>query len=105
MKELLTALRNAAKAHQSLFEKTRSLYRDISKNNIIITNPKTTNGFRDMLINLDLVIVNSKQTDRRHMISTMEFIVVDVLCGVKHTYQYNLELFFYILLWIYARRA
>ena len=105
MKKLLTALRNATKAHQSLFKKAGILYRDISENNIIITNHKITNGFTGMLINLDLAIVNGKRTGGRDMTGTMEFTAVDMLCGVEHTYKHILESFFYILLWMCAHRA
>lgn len=105
VKELLTALRDATKAHRSLFEKAGILHRDISENNIIITDPKTTNGFTGMLIDLDLAIVNGERTGGRHMTGTMEFMAVDVLRGVEHTYRHDLESFFYILLWMCARRA
>ncbi len=105
VKELLTALRDAAKAHRSLFEKARILHRDISENNIIITDPKTTNGFTGMLIDLDLAIVNGERTGERHMTGTMEFMAIDVLRGVEHTYRHDLESFFYVLLWMCARRA
>ncbi|KAH8753809.1 FunK1 protein kinase, partial [Diaporthe sp. PMI_573] len=46
--ELLGALRDAIKAHDSLYRKGNILHRDISENNIIIANPKT-DGFRGML--------------------------------------------------------
>jgi Fungal protein kinase len=41
---LLEALRDAIKAHRSLFMDGRILYRDISKNNIIITDPREADG-------------------------------------------------------------
>lgn len=35
----------------------------------------------------------------------MEFMAIEVLRGVEHTYRLDLELFFYVLLWMCARRA
>jgi hypothetical protein len=52
--ELLGALCDAVKAHKSLYIKVNILHRDISENNIIITNPKKTDGVMGMLIDLDL---------------------------------------------------
>lgn len=52
--ELLEALRDAIKAHRSLFVDGNILHRDISENNIIIMDPEEVNGFRGMLIVLDL---------------------------------------------------
>ena len=105
VEELLTALRDAAKAHRSLFEKAKILHRDISENNIIITDPKMADGFRGMLIDLDLAIVDGERTGGLHMTGTMEFMAIDVLRGVEHTYRHDLESFFYVLLWMCARRA
>lgn len=105
IKELLTALRDAAKAHQCLFEKAKILHRDISENNIIITDPQKADGFTGMLIDLDLAIVDGERTGGRQMTGTMEFMAIDVLRGIKHTYRHDLESFFYVLLWICARRA
>jgi Fungal protein kinase len=103
--ELLTALRDAIKGHQSLLSKAQILHRDISENNIIITDPETAAGFSGMLIDLDLAVVDGERTGGRHMTGTMEFMAIDVLRGVEHTYRHDLESFFYVLLWICARRA
>lgn len=35
----------------------------------------------------------------------MEFMAIEVLRGIDYTYRYDLELFFYVLLWICARRV
>jgi Fungal protein kinase len=43
--ELLEALRDAIKAHRSLYTAGKILHRDISENNIIITDPKEADGF------------------------------------------------------------
>lgn len=74
-----------------------AVHRDISKNNIIITDPKTADGFTGMLIDLDLAIVGGERSGARHQTGTMEFMAIDVLRGVKHTYRHDLESFFYVL--------
>ncbi|KAF3768495.1 hypothetical protein M406DRAFT_71496 [Cryphonectria parasitica EP155] len=61
--ELLTALRDTIKAHQSLYLTSKILHRDISENNIIITDSYHANRFTRMLINLDL----AKQSKRGFM--------------------------------------
>ena len=96
--ELLITLHNAIKVHQSLLSNAKILHQDISENNIIITDLKITDGFTDMLINLDLTIVDNKQTDRQYMTGTIKFMAINMLCEVKHTYRHDLKSFFYILL-------
>ena len=54
IEELLTALRDAIKAHRSLYLKGNILHRDISENNIIITKTEKPSDFAGMLIDLDL---------------------------------------------------
>ena len=106
IEELLTALRDAIKAHRSLYLKGNILHRDISENNIIITNPKETGGFAGMLIDLDLAkVLGSGRSGARHQTGTMEFMAIEVLQGIDHSYRHDLESFFYVLLWIVARRA
>ena len=58
-----------------------------------------------MLIDLNLAIVDGERTGGRHITGTMEFVAIDVLRGVEHTYRHDLESFFYVLLWMCARRA
>jgi hypothetical protein len=53
----LTELRDAVKAHQSLLENAKTLHRNISENNIIITNSENADDSTGMLIHLDLAIV------------------------------------------------
>ena len=104
--ELLMALRDAIKAHRSLYLEGTILHRDISENNIIITNPKQANGFTGMLIDADLAkIVDGGRTGARQQTGTMEFMAIEVLRKIDHTYRHDLESFFYVLLWICARRA
>lgn len=104
--ELLTALRDAIKAHRSLYIQGKSLHRDISENNIIITDPKKVDGLTGILIDLELAKeVGSGPSGARHQTGTMEFMAIEVLRRVAHTYRHDLESFFYVLLWICARRA
>ena len=87
IEELLTALRDAIKAHRSLYLKGNILHRDISENNIIITNPGET-GFAGMLIDLDLAkVLGSGRSGARHQTGTMEFMAIEVLLGIDHTYR------------------
>ena len=106
IRELLTTLRDAIKAHRSLYLKGNILHRDISENNIIITNPKETGGFAGMLIDLDLAkVLGSGRSGARHQTGTMEFMAIEVLQGIDHTYRHDLESFFYVLIWLCARRG
>jgi serine/threonine protein kinase len=89
-----------------LFLTGKILHRDISENNIIITDPKRADGFTGMLIDLDLgKQVGSGKTGARHMTGTMEFMAIEVLQNVAHTYRHDLESFFYVLLWKFGRRV
>lgn len=104
--ELLTALRDAIRAHRSLYLKGSILHRDISENNIIIMNPDQTGGFAGMLIDLDLAkVLGSGRSGARYQTGTMEFMAIEVLRGISHTYRHDLESFFYVLLWILGRRV
>jgi len=104
--ELLEALRDAIKAHRSLYINGKILHRDISENNIIITDPKEADGFTGMLIDEDLAKeIGSGRSGARHQTGTMEFMAIEVLRRVSHTYRHDLESFFYVLLWMCARRV
>ncbi|CAD6500914.1 BgTH12-06618 [Blumeria graminis f. sp. triticale] len=106
--DLLQGIRDAILAHQSLFKEARILHRDVSINNIILTDPAVNNGRYGLLIDLDLAIslndVNSEQ-NRQTMTGTMEYIALGILQaniyetgkGYKHTYRHDLESFFYVL--------
>ncbi|KAI0448354.1 serine/threonine-protein kinase Sgk2 [Xylaria acuta] len=105
-KELLESMRDAIKAHQSLYMTGNILHRDISSNNIIITEPETADGFKGMLIDLDLAKVkDSGPSGARHQTGTMQFMAVEVLRTADHTYRHDLESFFYVLLWMCARQS
>ncbi|OWT42265.1 serine/threonine-protein kinase Sgk2 [Pochonia chlamydosporia 170] len=104
--ELLEGLRDAIKVHQSLYTDGKILHRDISENNIIITNPGNADGFKGMLIDLDLAKEEGKgPSGARHRTGTMEFMAIEVLLGISHTYRHDLEAFFYVLIWLCARRG
>ena len=104
--ELLTVLRDAIKAHRSLYCDAGILHRDISESNIIIADPKQADGFVGMLIDLDLAkVLNSERSGARYQTGTMEFMAIQVLQRAAHTYRHDLESFFYVLLWICARRS
>ncbi|KAJ2996584.1 hypothetical protein NUW58_g927 [Xylaria curta] len=106
IKELLESMRDAIKAHQSLYVTGNILHRDISSNNIIITEPDTADGFKGMLIDLDLAEVrDSGPSGARHRTGTMQFMAVEVLRTADHTYRHDLESFFYVLLWMCARQS
>ena len=104
--ELLGSLRDAVQVHRSLFMDGKILHRDISENNIIIINPEKADGFRGMLIDLDLAKEDGKgSSGARHRTGTMEFMAIEVLQGISHTYRHDLEAFFYVLIWLCARRG
>lgn len=104
--ELLEGLRDAIRVHRSLYTDGGILHRDISENNIIITDPGRADGFRGMLIDLDLAKEEGKGPGgARHRTGTMEFMAIEVLQGILHTYRHDLESFLYVLLWLCARRA
>lgn len=106
IRELLNTLRDAIKAHRSLYLKGNILHWDISENNIIIANPEETCGFAGMLIDLDLAkVLGSGRSGARHQIGTMEFMAIEVLQGIDHTYRHDLESFFFVLIWLCARRG
>ncbi|KAH6708844.1 hypothetical protein BKA61DRAFT_696717 [Leptodontidium sp. MPI-SDFR-AT-0119] len=81
VKELLEALRDAIRGHRSLLEVRKILHRDVSENNIIITELPAEDAPKGRLIDLDLA---------------KELETVEVLEGKGHTYRHNLESFFYV---------
>ncbi|KAL2045028.1 hypothetical protein N7G274_002803 [Stereocaulon virgatum] len=107
IKELLIALRDAINAHRSLYLKGNILHRDVSENNIIITGTEKEDGnVAGMLIDLDLAkVAGSGRSGARHQTGTMEFMAIEVLQGIDHTYRHDLESFFYVLVWLCARRG
>ena len=59
-----------------------------------------------MLIDLDLAKeLSSGRSGARCHTGTMEFMAIEVLFGISHTYRHDLESFFYVLIWQCARRG
>ncbi|KAL1894959.1 hypothetical protein Cpir12675_003453 [Ceratocystis pirilliformis] len=105
IKELLESERDAIKAHRSLYISGEILHRNISSDNIIITNSETANGFKGMFTNLDLAIVrDSGPSGARHRTSTMQFMALEVRSRMDHTCRHGLESFFHVLLWMCAHQ-
>lgn len=70
------------------------LHRDISENNITITDPREADGFTDMLMDEDLAKeIDSGRSVARHRTRTMGFMAIEALPRVAHTYWHNLESF------------
>ena len=103
LKELLTALRDAIRAHKSLWKEGKILHRDISDNNIVIAKNESGESI-GVLIDLDLAKEEgSSLSGARHRTGTMQFMAIEVLAGISHTYRHDLEAFFYVLLWVCVR--
>ncbi|OAF59713.1 hypothetical protein VC83_03925 [Pseudogymnoascus destructans] len=97
-KELLEALRDAVRGHKSLLEDGKILHRDISENNIIITEAASKGEPTGRLIDLDLAKeLDSVPSGASHRTGTMQFMAIEVLQGKGHTYRHDLESFFYVL--------
>lgn len=105
VEQLLKTLRDAIEAHWSLLDKGRILHRDISPNNILMTGDGS-DGLKGMLIDLDLAkFLDGKPSGAQHITGTIQFMAIEVLRGVDHTYRHDLESFFYVLLWLCAQRS
>ena len=109
--ELLQALRDAIKAHRSLFLDGKILHRDISPSNIIITDPDKVDGFSGMLIDTDLatsvdVSGKNQRSGAQQMTGTLKYMAIEVIQlairdarhDLEHTYRHDLESFFYVFL-------
>ncbi|KAH0537305.1 hypothetical protein FGG08_005895 [Glutinoglossum americanum] len=98
--EFLEVCRDVTKGHRSLYQ-DGILYRDVSKNNIIIMDAEKEENPSEMLIDLDLAKeLDSGPSGARHRTGTMEFMAIEILEGRAHTYRHDLELFFYVFLWV-----
>ncbi|SZF05420.1 unnamed protein product [Blumeria hordei] len=112
--ELICGLRDAIMSHKLLLMDSKILHRNISTNNILLTDPKLNDGCCGVLIDLDLAISMSDQTfpaDAKLLTGTMEFIALGILKahaypegdGVFHSYRHDLESFFYVLISVCIR--
>lgn len=106
IKQLLESMRDAIKAHRSLYITGDILHRDISPNNIIMTDPKSADGFKGNLIDLDMAKVRGDgPSGARQITGTVQFMAIEVLRQVDHTYRHDLESFLYVLIWLCARQS
>ncbi|KAG6147517.1 hypothetical protein E4U37_007957 [Claviceps purpurea] len=106
IKELLECERDAIRAHRSLYLEGKVLHRDISPHNIIITRPAMADGFKGMLIDLDMACTRgSDQDGASHAVGTLPYMAVEVLLKIDHTYRHDVESFFYVLLCMCGREA
>ena len=109
--ELLRVLRDAIKGHYSLFFDGKILHRDISPNNIIITDPDKADGFSGMLIDTDLSTTvdiggKNQRSGAQRMTGTLKYMAIEVVQlairdarhDLEHTYRHDLESFFYVFL-------
>ncbi|KAG9231374.1 hypothetical protein BJ875DRAFT_506723 [Amylocarpus encephaloides] len=104
VRELLQALRDAIRGHRSLLEVGKILHRDVSENNIIITELPVEDAPKGRLIDLDLAKeLDTMPSGARHRTGTMQFMAIEVLEGKGHTYRHDLESFFYVFLWMCIR--
>lgn len=101
VRELLEALRGAVVGHESLLEHGKILHRDVSENNIIITEHASEGDLKGRLIDLDLAKeLDSVPSGASHRTGTMQFMAIEVLEGKGHTYRHDLESFLYVFIWM-----
>lgn len=85
--ELLEGLRDAIKVYYLVYIDSKILHEDISKNNITFTDPEKADGFKGMLIDLDLAKEEGKgPSGAQYWTSIIEFMVIKVLLGISYTY-------------------
>jgi serine/threonine protein kinase len=100
----LEACRDIFRAHRPLYQDGNILHRGISENNVIIAEAEKEGEPKGLLIDLDLAKeLDSGPSGARHRTGTMEFMAIEVLEGVAHTYRQDLESFFYVFLWVIVR--
>ncbi|KAH8172243.1 Tyrosine-protein kinase, active site protein [Sarocladium implicatum] len=113
--EALYALRDAVKAHRSLYNQGRYLHCDISRNNIIIPDfVPTSDAPRGILIDfdecveLDATIAPTKDEPGAptavEIRGTRAFIAIGLMRGSPHTYRHDLESFLYVLIYLAIAR-
>lgn len=98
-------MRDAITAHKSLY-KAGFLHRDVSPNNLIITDHGKPEQCHGVLIDLDLAKELVKgRSGAHHLTGTKPFMAIDVLRRQDHTYRHDLESVLYVLLWLCAVQA
>ncbi|KAK7722057.1 hypothetical protein SLS63_009338 [Diaporthe eres] len=106
--EVLFALRDAVRAHRSLYQDGRILHRDINPSNIIIPSygPDTdaADAARGVVIDFDMAKENSEPYQPNQAVGTYIFQAIGVLQAYlpdnPHTYRHDLESFFYTFLFL-----
>ncbi|KAL7273359.1 hypothetical protein RUND412_003795 [Rhizina undulata] len=76
IEQLLEALRDAIRGHQSLYVTGKILHRDISINNVMIATGERPDGFKGFLIDLDMAMSTDLAGDRKvghRRTGTLEF--------------------------------
>ena len=97
--ELLQVLRDAVKAHRSLFQVAKILHQDISANNIIITDPQRKGDPNGILIDLDVAMnLTIGPRTPSEVVGTRPFMSIGILKKRRHTYRHDLESFLYVFL-------
>ena len=109
--QVLHVFRDVITAHKSLFLDRKLLQRDVSFNNIILTDPKENRGCSGMLIDFDLGVLvgedgKNETSEEKNMTGTLEYMAIQILegairketAGTDHTYRHDLESFFYVFL-------
>ncbi|KAF4580821.1 serine/threonine-protein kinase Sgk2 [Ophiocordyceps camponoti-floridani] len=84
--ELLESMRDAIRAHESLYVKAGILHRDVSPSNILITKPDLADGYKGILIDLDHTHRCDAKMTEKH-IGTLPFMAVGLLLEKDHTYR------------------
>ena len=115
---LLRALRDAIKAHRSLLLDGKILHRDISSNNIIVTNPEEADGYYGVLIDMDLPTtvdedLRNNRTNSKQMTDTLKYMAIEIVeiafrdknSDLEHTYRHDLESFLYVFLSLCANHG
>ncbi|KAB8446241.1 hypothetical protein FH972_025223 [Carpinus fangiana] len=97
--ELLIVLRDAVKAHRSLFQDAKILHQDISGRNIIIVDAKNSGDSEGILIDLDAAIELAEASHTQRIFGTRLFMAIGTLKKRIRRYRYDLESFLYVFLW------
>ena len=98
--ELLQVIRDAVRAHRSLFQVAKILHQDVSADNIIITDPQRVDDPKGILIDLDVAMdLETGPRTPGEVVGTRPFMSIGILKKRRHTYRHDLESFLYVFLW------
>lgn len=88
--------------YESLHTKAGFLQGDISTGNLIVNEGKETQSWPAFLIDLDLAIKEKRErpSGARGKTGTRAFMAIGLLLGERHTFNHDLESFFWVLFWI-----